>query len=339
MVSNSLAVVIPTHFRDPYLAEALASIRDQTVPVTEIIVVNDGGHADTEEVVKRVASNARYIWQTNAGVQVARNTGTSASSSEWIAFLDDDDAWEPRRHELLQPLLASDAVDLIAGDFVKFGEGWIDEKGQFERHPPSFWRGYERATDEVNSIVGHFPALRIFPVSPFWPSTLVFRRRLIDSLGGWTPALRRAKTEDQEVIFRALQRGQLGLLWSPTVRYRVHTGNDSSDDYKNAIGRVEVWKYMLDNVPLAPEERDHLDRVYRNGLHEALRAAYALQNPALVRSFARAIGLGELSRGELARLALSALPRGARRVVSEFLLTGAKGAESFREGDRTQSPR
>ena len=91
--SFSISVVIPTFNRLIYLERAIKSVLNQTISVNEIIIVDDGSDDGTSEFIHSNYPNLKYIFQSNSGVSAARNTGIKAASSNWIAFLDSDDAW------------------------------------------------------------------------------------------------------------------------------------------------------------------------------------------------------------------------------------------------------
>lgn len=108
-----VSVVIPTHDRAQLLVRAIRSVLAQTYDRLEIIVVDDASSDDTHEVVKQFGdSRIRYIrHQTNRGGSAARNTGIRAATGEYMAFLDDDDEWEPlKTEEQLKVLHDYDAV-------------------------------------------------------------------------------------------------------------------------------------------------------------------------------------------------------------------------------------
>ncbi len=105
---EKISVIIPTHNRADILPRAIKSIQNQTRPVDEIIVVSDGSTDNTEEVVKELAekdSRIRLIaYHPGHNGNYARNKGLEAASGEFIAFLDDDDEWLPRKTELQMAL-------------------------------------------------------------------------------------------------------------------------------------------------------------------------------------------------------------------------------------------
>jgi glycosyltransferase involved in cell wall biosynthesis len=121
----SVSVVIPAYNAERFIAEAIQSVLDQTYEVTEIIVVDDGSADNTSEVAAGYA-RTRVIKQPNGGPGAARNTGINAASGEWIAFLDSDDLWLPRKTEIQLGYVTPDAGVIHANRFdpINFGNLW-----------------------------------------------------------------------------------------------------------------------------------------------------------------------------------------------------------------------
>ncbi len=115
-----ISTVIPAYNSAKFIQDALISIRQQTHPVDEIIVIDDGSTDATEVVVREFGNDIIYIRQENQGPSAARNHGVQCSSGDWIAFLDADDQWTPDKIE--QQLLALNthpALHLIASDMAE----------------------------------------------------------------------------------------------------------------------------------------------------------------------------------------------------------------------------
>ncbi|MCY3711804.1 MAG: glycosyltransferase [Gemmatimonadetes bacterium] len=96
--SRPVSVVIPTYNREGSLPSAIRSVLKQTAPPAEIIVVDDGSTDGTPALVRNFPE-VRYLHQANQGVSTARNHGISAAKHDWIALLDSDDEWLPRKLE------------------------------------------------------------------------------------------------------------------------------------------------------------------------------------------------------------------------------------------------
>ena len=91
----TVSAVIPSYNYAAYVGKAIESVLKQTHPNVECIVVDDGSTDNTREVVAKYGDRVRYIYQKNAGLPDARNTGVKAATGEFVGFLDSDDEWEP----------------------------------------------------------------------------------------------------------------------------------------------------------------------------------------------------------------------------------------------------
>lgn len=96
-----VSVIIPTYNRVQLLMRAISSVRDQTTPDWEMIVVDDCSTDDIPSALASIAdARIQFIRQPiKRGAAAARNTGFRAANGEWIAFLDSDDEWVPQKLE------------------------------------------------------------------------------------------------------------------------------------------------------------------------------------------------------------------------------------------------
>lgn len=92
-MNELISVVIPAYNAGRFLADAIESVLAQTHRNLEIIVVDDGSTDDTATVARDY--DIRYIYQENAGVSGAMNTGFRAASGDYLASNDADDLWLP----------------------------------------------------------------------------------------------------------------------------------------------------------------------------------------------------------------------------------------------------
>ena len=111
MAYPSCSVIITTCDRPGELRRSIASVVGQTVRPQELIVVDDcSSHPNQSAVAEHHSSGLRILYHRltqRSGASAARNAGASLASGEILMFLDDDDAWEPRKVEAQLSLFAT----------------------------------------------------------------------------------------------------------------------------------------------------------------------------------------------------------------------------------------
>jgi glycosyltransferase involved in cell wall biosynthesis len=106
MGAAPVSVVIPCYRCAGTIGRAVASVAAQTARPAEVVLVDDGSRDGTLERLQALAAAHDPGWirvlalPDNRGAADARNAGWEASSQPYIAFLDADDAWHPRKIEL-----------------------------------------------------------------------------------------------------------------------------------------------------------------------------------------------------------------------------------------------
>ena len=112
MMENTplVSVVITTYERPEKVKRAIKSVRGQTYERVEIVVVEDGSNSDVKDWLTDQGFNeVEYVsHDRNCGLAAARNTGIEQTSGDYVAFLDDDDEWKPRRIEAQVTRLAEE---------------------------------------------------------------------------------------------------------------------------------------------------------------------------------------------------------------------------------------
>src|SRR5699024_6935331 len=103
-ISHGLvSIVMPAYNSEEYIEEAVNSVINQTYKNWELIIVDDNSTDDTKRIVERIAERdirINYIkLNNNSGAAIARNTAINNSHGKYIAFLDSDDRWYPRKLE------------------------------------------------------------------------------------------------------------------------------------------------------------------------------------------------------------------------------------------------
>ena len=126
-----ISVVIPVRDRMKPLARALESVECQTWRPGEVIVVDDGSATDPREALQRRFPAIRFVRQSPRGVSAARNRGIEIATGSWVAFLDSDDEWAPRKLERqISALRAHNGYRVCHTDEI-----WIRKGFRFLRYP------------------------------------------------------------------------------------------------------------------------------------------------------------------------------------------------------------
>lgn len=122
MKPQTVSIILPTYNCAPLLKRAIESVRAQTWQDWELLTVDNCSSDDTEIVVRSFDDpRIRYFTTQNGGVIArSRNLALSAARGRWIAFLDADDWWAPRKLELSVSLLES-GCDVVYHDLVLVG--------------------------------------------------------------------------------------------------------------------------------------------------------------------------------------------------------------------------
>jgi glycosyltransferase involved in cell wall biosynthesis len=123
-----VTIIIPTYNRPALLPRALASVARQTICDYEVIVVNDGGEWPAECIPSISGHSVRVLHRSRGGPAAARNTGLNSSDSEYVAYLDDDDEWQPEHLERLVRLLNNSPKYAVA-----FGVAELVDSGAYVR--------------------------------------------------------------------------------------------------------------------------------------------------------------------------------------------------------------
>ena len=178
VAAADVSVIIPAYQAESTIARALDSVLAQTALPAEVIVIDDGSHDRTREIVGGYVSRDtpcafRLIEQQNLGAGAARNRGLLASGSGLVAFLDADDEWLPDKLSRSLSEMEATAADLVSHDYLRAEGGTsahIECAYNFNRRPDPF--------------VDYF--LRGYIAT----STVVARIQLLLDVGGFDPSLR-----------------------------------------------------------------------------------------------------------------------------------------------------
>ncbi len=243
-MAQSVVTIVATRDRPEMLRETLAAIAAQDYEGTiTTVVVFDVTEPDLSLVAE--GGNRPVVVMANQrqqGLQGARNSGLEASSSDLVAFCDDDDVWVPSKiRRQVEVLDAHPDVHFV-------GSGVIVEY-QDER--------VERVRDGVRLTFRDFLESRVFEAHP---STFLMRRNeLIDVIGLIDEDVPGGYGEDYEWLLRATRQTDMLLVPAPLVRVRWHTASFYAERWQM---RIDGLQYILDRYPEFETEPVGLARIY-----------------------------------------------------------------------------
>lgn len=232
-----VTVVIPAHDSEATLAEAIHSVWAQSLPVAELVVVDDGSSDGTAALAERLG--ARVERQRNSGVSAARNRGIRAATQPYVAFLDADDAWMPDKVRLQwRAFELCPQADFCFTDLVQVQDDEV-VTGSFlsERH--NFLAvSREDKGDGIACCEREALAEQFLKGNFISPSTLMVRRTTLFQIGLFDETL--THCEDRELCLRLIAGSSGAVVERPLARYRIHAGGASRDGFKMRMGAAQV---------------------------------------------------------------------------------------------------
>lgn len=209
-----VSVIMLTIDRPQYIESAIASVLGQTLADWELIIVHDGGDERMKSTVKRwlaVDARIRYLPRDHIGnIANALNYGIGEARGEYIAILDDDDAWlDKRKIELQVTALAGNAGLAAVGG----GAVVVDHSGAETMH-------YNRPSDPAEC------ARRALVANPLIHSTVLFRRSSAEAVGLYDESL--AGYQDWDLWLKLMRKEKVTNLPYYFATYRIWDGGGSS---------------------------------------------------------------------------------------------------------------
>jgi hypothetical protein len=255
-MTMTISVVIPTHNCAGLVDQAIASIRRQTRPVEEVIVVDDASADGTADVAESLGVKVIRLTQ-NAGPSSARNHGVSQATGDCIAFLDADDLWEAEHCEVLGGLLEVAPEAALA--FTRMLPFW-EIQGRVHEGDAFFDLPEETPCDAFRALVRR---------NSIGTSAVMMRHSRFNELGGFDNAMR--FSEDYDLWLRAARCWPIIGTPKWTSRRRVHGAQTS---HRGRLALVQgAWLARL-RARTQPAEACVLERS-ESSLGEAYRAAWA----------------------------------------------------------------
>ena len=235
-----LSVIVPAYNVMDCLEKCIESIRKQTIPNIEIIIVDDGSTDNTGALAEKLAlidKRIRVFHQENKGSSAARNVGIENSKGEYLGFVDSDDYIEPMMYERMLRVAMSEKIQMV-----------------------------QTSRDEINSDNERLPAVCIPPTTTQIVDSVQILRELLLHRGdcyfctrithaSWFKSLRFPEgelNEDFMLLVRMLDRvKKVAIL--PFQDYHVYYRLKSNSRTENENEFPSVYKDIVVNADRATD--------------------------------------------------------------------------------------
>ena len=201
-VLETVSVIVPVYNSGNVCVRAIESVLEQTHFVSEIIVVDDGSSDESAKILRNHFYTSAVPIQihsiVNRGAAGARNFGLTKATSAWVAFLDSDDAWAPRKTEAQFEVIRGHPSLCLIGSLTNMQVFSRNRSRKYERVIPIFL---------YNLLFKNY----------FQTSTVIAKRDVLVELGGFPEGRRYA--EEGDLFMRIAARHHCFLLNEVLVDY------------------------------------------------------------------------------------------------------------------------
>jgi len=233
-----VSVIIPTYNRRELLKRAIQSVLNQTFSKYSLTIIDDGSTDQTDKILKEFKGNKiHYFRQEHKGVSAARNLGIKEARGEFIAFLDSDDAWHPKKLEVQLEFFRKHPEAMIAQteeEWIRDGRPLKPQK-KHKQHSGNIYR-------------------ECLPLCIVSPSAVMMRREIFETVGPFDERL--PACEDYDMWLRIAARYPIYLIEGKlTIKYGGHP-----DQLSRTVGQLDKYRIqsllkILDSKTLTPEQR------------------------------------------------------------------------------------
>ncbi len=207
----SIGVCLPARDAAATIGRALASVHDQRVPAQQVVVIDDGSTDDTAE--RAAAWGAEVATTAPRGVAAARNAGLCRLRTDYVAFLDADDAWpEDYLATVRSHLLATSPQLLLAGRHEVDEQHRLQRRRRVPSRPPTLFDVLCRGAVTTSGVVAD--------------------RLAVEQVGGFDEQLPFA--EDTDLWVRLLQAGATVDVAATWCWYTVRQRPESAEHLRYA---------------------------------------------------------------------------------------------------------
>ena len=272
-----VSIIIPCYNYGRLLAETLDSVAAQTYPHWECLIIDDGSTDNSRAVAEGYQARDprfRYLYQANAGMSAARNTGLKAAKGDYIQLLDADDSLAKTKLQHQVDYLAQHPeVDITYGSVRYFQHGKPEVLSQsFDMRDEPWVQGISGQGEAVWLVLVENNIMAV--------NAALFRAALLDKVTGFDETLR--SVEDWEFWLRcALAGARFAYDPSPAVwaLVRIHGHNTTHNmarmqryEVQARLQLQEKLKQMGEDQAMVLNERAILNSEVHLARHNLISA-------------------------------------------------------------------
>lgn len=265
-MSNPLvSIIIPAFNAEKYIKETIKSALSQTYKNIEVIIVDDGSKDKTKNIVQSIQDpRLNYFYQNNKGQSAARNAGIKIAKGEYIAFLDADDLFLPKKIEKQVNFLEDNPDCGVC--YCKIYHFFDDRNDKLFYNPTPNYSGFIFDKLLENSVVN--------------PLAAVLRKEYLDKYGGFNDDWRRC---DEQYLWLKLAFNKVKFCYLDEVLayYRINKSSLSNqavylketyEKFLELLNIVELWlgsnerkKYPFDELKKSATKKLFIGKLMAKG--------------------------------------------------------------------------
>jgi glycosyltransferase involved in cell wall biosynthesis len=241
-----VSIVTPSYNKGSFIEETILSVKNQTYPHIEHIVVDGGSTDETLDILRKCNDSLIWISEPDEGQSDAINKGWRMSSGEILAYLNADDTYMPEAVQTAVEYLAENPdVGMVYGD-----ADFTDERGEVTGH----YQGGEFDLKKMLCSYNHVPQPTVF-----------FRREVVDQVGYLDNDLHLAM--DLDYWIRISLKFRIEHIAQTLATMRMYPEAKFVAQYYEAVYEcLHILKKFFSN-PELPKEIRALKRVAYGAVH------------------------------------------------------------------------
>lgn len=220
-MNGLVSIVMPSYNTGKYIKESIESVLAQTYDNWELIIVDDCSTDNSDEIIKLFLYDSRIRYfknEVNSGAAVSRNKALREAKGKWIAFLDSDDLWHPKKLEKQIAFMEENGYHFSYTNYVE-----IDEQSRLKG---SFVTGPLKI-----SKIGLYCYCWIGCLTVMYDAERIGLIQIEDI----------KKNNDYALWLKVCKKSDCYLLKETLAKYRKRSGSISNHKYSKLV----KWHYLL----------------------------------------------------------------------------------------------